>query len=303
MRAATGKYLSIVAFVGPALALFLFFVVGPLVSALGFSLFEWSGTSRGMFSGVENFVALFTELPFREELPRALSHNLLIFVGIFIVQNTVGLALAMNIQRRRRSRRALQTIVAIPYLVSALVVGYLWSLLLSPAFGPVNAFLKSVGLDWLALPWLGDPNLAMITLTAVAAWAWLGFPVLLYSAALAGLPQDVEQAAMVDGASAWQRFWFVTLPLLTPAIGTVTILSFIHSMEIFGLAYALGGSTGSPAGGTDVVGLLFYRTSFRSGSPNAIGMSSALATVMFVLILVTSLVATRLLRQYEKRLA
>jgi raffinose/stachyose/melibiose transport system permease protein len=162
--------------------------------------------------------------------------------------------------------------------------------------------LKAVGLGHLALPWLGDPTLALPTLILVTVWQWIGFPVLLYGAALGGLPPDVLEAASIDGASGWKRFRHISLPLLTPAIGTVSILTFIAAMEAFTLPYALGGATGSPAGGTDVLALLFYRSSFQSGASNALGISSAIATLLFLFILGGAVVATRALRRFEEGL-
>jgi len=136
----------------------------------------------------------------------------------------------------------------------------------------------------------------------VNAWQWVGFPMLLFSAALASIPDEYADAARVDGASSWQAFRHVTLPLLAPAIGTVSVLTFVGNFNVFGLVYAMGGSTGNPAGATDVLGLLFYRTAFQSGGVNGIGQSSALAVLMFVFIFGTSVAATRYLRRYARSL-
>ncbi len=294
---------AIALFTLPALALFGIFLLYPLLAALSYSFFEWAGTTRGDFVGFDNFVTLVTDLPYREAIPNAFAHNLALFLGMMVVQNTVGLYLAYHLHQRPRVRRLFQTLYAMPYLVSPLVIGYLWSLLLSPSFGPINAFLKAVGLDALALPWLGDPKLALGVVILIAAWQWIGFPVLLYGAGLGGIPEELTQAASIDGASPWQAFRHVTLPLLTPVIGTVSVLTFIFAMEIFPLVYALGGSTGSPAGATDVMALLFYRVSFQSGTPNSLGMSSAVATVLFLVIFGTAVLATRILRRREGRLS
>ncbi|MGB4135575.1 MAG: sugar ABC transporter permease [Microbacterium sp.] len=290
-------------FVLPALLLFGIFLLYPLLAALSYSLFEWKGTSRGDFIGFANFVTLATDLPYREAIPRAFLHNALFFAGMILLQNTVGLFFAYQLHKRPRIRRFFQTLYAMPYLVSPLVIGYLWTLLLSPSFGPINALLKRIGLESLALPWLGDPNLALGIVILIAVWQWIGFPVLLYGAALGGLPEETTQAASIDGASNWQAFRYVTLPLLLPAVGTVSVLTFIFSMEVFPLVYAIGGSTGSPAGATDVMALLFYRVSFQSGTPNALGVSSAVAAVLFLVIFGTAMIATRALRSAERRLS
>ena len=143
---------------------------------------------------------------------------------------------------------------------------------------------SAIGLGELAQPWLGDPSTALWVVVLVTAWQWVGFPVLLYGAALGGIPEELTEAASLDGATAWQRFRSITLPLLISAIGTVSVLTFIGAMEAFALPYAWAGPPGTPAGATDVLSLMFYRTAFESGASNAIGVSSALATLLFLFI-------------------
>ncbi|MDJ0334922.1 sugar ABC transporter permease [Salinibacterium sp. G-O1] len=293
----------VVLFILPAFALFAVFLLFPLLQAVSYSFFDWKGTRQQGFIGIDNYIRLFTDLPFSEQIPRALGHNLLFFAGTVVLQNSIGLFLAVQLQRFKRMRRLFQTLYTTPYLVSPLVVGYLWSLLLSPQFGLVNEALRVVGLDALALPWLGDPTLALPVLILISVWQWMGFPVLLYGAALGGLPVELNDAAAIDGANGWKRFRYVTGPMLTPVIGTVSILTFISSMEVFTLAYAVGGSTGSPAGATDVLSLLFYRVSFQSGLIDALGLSSALATLMLIFIFGGAVLATRLLARQERKLS
>ncbi|WP_324650263.1 sugar ABC transporter permease [Georgenia sp. H159] len=289
-------------FIAPAAVLFAVFVLYPMATAVTYSMYSWRGTSQEEFVGLANFVQLFTAEPYRTSLPRAFGHNLLMFGGAMVVQNSVGLLFAVILHRRARFRRFFQVLYTMPYLVSPLVVGYLWSLLLSPLFGPVNAVLKAVGLDSLALPWLGTPGTALWVVVLVTAWQWVGFPLLLYGAALGGLPPELDEAAELDGASGPQRFFAITLPLMAPIIGTVSVLTFIFSMEAFPIPYALGGSTGSPAGATDVMSLVFYRTAFESGSSNAIGTSSAIAILLFLFIFGLSTVFTRWFRRTERNI-
>ncbi|MBA2529900.1 MAG: sugar ABC transporter permease [Euzebyales bacterium] len=289
------------AFLLPAFLLYSLFIVYPLISALQYSVFTWRGTAQGAFVGVANFAELVTRQPLAGDLLGAFGHNAMFFAGTMVIQNVAGLAFAVLLHRSRKGKRFLQSAFTMPFLLSPLVVGYLWSLILNPLFGPLNAVLRGAGLESLALPWLGNPTTALPVVVLVNAWQWVGFPMLLFGAALAGIPEEYEQAARVDGAGSWQAFRRVTLPLLTPVIGTVSVLTFIGNFNIFGLVYAMGGSQGGPAGSTDVLGLLFYRTAFRGGS-NAIGVSSALAVVMFAFIFGLSLAATALLRRREARL-
>nr|WP_208402640.1 sugar ABC transporter permease [Lysinibacter cavernae] len=289
-------------FILPAAVIFSIFVLYPMGTALTYAMFEWQGTNRGGFVGIENFLKLFTEEPYRTQIPRAFLHNFLLFGAAMIVQNSVGLFLAELLHRRKKFKRLFQTLFTMPYLVSPLVVGYLWSLMLSPLFGPVNAILKLIGLESLAQPWLGQPSTAIWVVVLVTAWQWIGFPLLLYGAALGGIPQELEEAASLDGANPWQRFTRITFPMILPIIGTVSVLTFIGAMEAFPIPYALGGSAGSPAGATDVMSLVFYRTSFESGATNAIGVSSAIAILLFLVIFGFSILFTRWFRRTERKL-
>ncbi len=289
-------------FVLPALILFSVFIAYPLLTALSYSLFNWSGIVRGEFTGLANYLTLITDKPYNTEIPNAFGHNLLLFGGEMLFQNSIGLLLAVLLHRISRFKQFFQTLYSMPYLVSPLVIGYLWSLMLSPLFGPINATLKAIGLGDFAQPWLGNPDTAVWMVVFVTAWQWIGFPVLLYGAALGGIPTEITEAAEIDGAGSWKRFWHVTFPLLIPAIGTVSVLTFIGSMESFPIPYALGGSQGNPAGATDVMSLLFYRTAFESGSSNSIGISSAVATCLFLFIFGVSMLIATAMRRTERKI-
>ncbi len=274
---------TLAVFLAPAFILYTIFLVFPLAQALFFSLFEWKGSARGSFVGLQNFATLFGRFPLNEQLPRALMHNSIFFVVTMIIQVSLGLLFAVLLQREFRGRQFFRTVYVLPFMISPLVVGYVWSLILNPTFGPVNATLRSLGLDGLARPWLGDPSTAFPTIMLVNVWFWLGFPMLLFAAGLAAIPEDFAEAAQVDGANRWQVFRHVTFPLLIPVFGTVTVLTFIRSFNVFGLVWSLGGVDGGPVGTTDVLGLLFYRTAFRGGV-DAFGVASALAVIMFAVI-------------------
>jgi raffinose/stachyose/melibiose transport system permease protein len=300
------KWRKAACFLLPAFALYRLFVVYPLLSALADSFWRWEGTARGDFAGISNFTGLFTTFPLSQQLWPAFWHTAVFFVGTMVVQNTFGLLVAVLLSELRLGKRILQTLYTLPYLIGGLVVGYLWSLLLSPTFGPVNAVLQAIGLESLAKPWLGDPATALPVVILVNAWQYIGFPILLFGAALGGLPPEYAEAARVDGASVWQRFSRVTLPLLLPAIGVVSILTFIGSFNTFELVYSLEGAQGNqptgPGGATDVLGLIFYRVAFQEGGVNAIGQSSALAVLLFLFIFGIAVLANRVIRRREPTL-
>ncbi len=292
---------TIVLFLLPAFVLYTVFMVYPLVQALIFSTYEFNGLTRGDFIGLQNFEQLFSRYPINEQLPRAFTHNVYFFIGTMLIQNTLGLLFAVLLHQPRFGKRFFRTIFTIPYLISPIVVGYLWSLMLNPLFGPVNNILRDIGLDAFARPWLGDPATALPTVILVNAWMWIGYPMLLFGAGLAGISDDLREAARIDGAGNLRIFWFVELPLLTPVIGIVTVLTFIGNFNAFGIVWALAGSDGSPGGATDVLGLVFYRTAFR-GESDSFGLASALAVLMFLLIFTVSVGVQTWFRNLERKI-
>lgn len=293
--------LTIALFLLPALLLYSIFMIYPLLQALIFSMFEFNGLVRGDFVGLQNFEQLFTRYPINEQLPRAFLHNIAFFSGTMLIQNTLGLMFAVFLHRPRFGKRFFRTIFTLPYLISPIVVGYLWSLMLNSLFGPINTTLRNMGLGALARPWLGDPATALPAVILVNAWMWVGFPMLLFGAGLAGIEDDLREAARIDGASNWQIFWWVERPLLTPVIGIVTVLTFIGNFNVFGIVWALTGVDGSPGGATDVLGLVFFRTAFRGGA-DAFGLASALAVLMFGFIFTISVGVQSWFRRLESRL-
>jgi raffinose/stachyose/melibiose transport system permease protein len=296
----SGKGAVAVAFVLPAFLLYTVFIVYPMISALRFSFYEWNGLERVAFAGIENFRTLFTRYPYNEDVWNALSHNVYMFAVTMVAQNGLGLFLAVVLDRGIRGREFFRNVFFLPHLVAVVVVGFLWSLILNPQFGALNGFLEAVGLGSLAHPWLGDPKTALTTIALVNAWSWLGFPLIIFLASLAGIPEEYYEAARLDGAGPWTLFRHITLPLIAPSITIVTVLTFIGNFNAFDLIYAMGGSGGGPGGSADVLGLLFYRIAFDSQDPNAVGVSNALAVLMFLVVFVVSVLYLSLRRRREE---
>lgn len=296
----------------PAFVLYSIFIVYPLATAVGYSLFAWDGLQRGAFVGLENFVTLLTEDPWQRNLWRAFRHNIAFFAGTMLVQNTVALFFAVVLYSLKRGRRFWQNLFFMPHLLSTVLVGILWNLILNPLFGPLNQALRGleagisnllalVGIDAsvkLAYPWLGLPETALGTIVVVNAWAWLSFPMMIFLANLGSIPKGYLEAATLDGANNWQVFRHIQLPLLRPAITIVSVLTFIGNFNAFELIFVMAGSDGSPGGSTDVLGTFFYRTAFGTGSER-IAIGSALAVLMFGFIALTSFIALRIFRREQ----
>ncbi|MGH9162406.1 MAG: carbohydrate ABC transporter permease, partial [Vicinamibacteraceae bacterium] len=142
-----------VSFCLPAVVLYGVIVIYPMLTAFSYSFFTWEGLSRADFAGLDNYTTLFTTYPFNEQLPRAFLHNVEFFIGTFIIQNSIGLGLALLLHTSPHGKRFFQILLSSPYLISPLIVGYLWTLLLSPIYGPINTVFEAVGLDSLSRGW------------------------------------------------------------------------------------------------------------------------------------------------------
>ncbi|TFV84165.1 sugar ABC transporter permease [Microbacterium sp. dk485] len=288
----------LLAFLGPALVLYAVIFLFPVGAAMTNGFFTWTGTARQEFAGFGNFLTLMGLEPYASQFFRAVGNNAVFFVGTMIVQNGVGLVLAFLLNGRLRGKHFFQTIISVPYLMSALVIGYAWSMLLSPRFGAVNSLLGVFGIE--PVTWLGTPALVMPVLILINAWQWIGVTMLIFGAGLAAIPSEQIEAARVDGASSLRIAWSVQLPQLIPSVSIVTILTLIGCFNLFDLVFAIGGSTGGVGGAADVMGTLFYRLSF-SNSPNAFGLSGAFSLIQLLLILVVTIGAQRMFRRLERR--
>ncbi|MDX2102583.1 MAG: sugar ABC transporter permease [Alphaproteobacteria bacterium] len=299
--AAWGRRLWLTCLVAPALLVLIGFVVVPIASAFLYSLYSWNGLARGEFSGLENFrVMLFVE-PFAGWTWRALSHNLIVFASLMVVQNGTAFLVAFLLLKTLPGHRFHQVAIFLPVILSSVIVGAMWKLFLNPIFGLVNQGLAMVGLGTWAQPWLGQPSTALGSLVLVNTWHWLGFPALVFLAGMQRISREVMEAARLDGATDWQMMRHIVWPLVAPATTVVVILTFIGSMNWFEMPYVMTGLDGSPAGATDVLGLYFYRTAFGSATSGLqdFGRSSALAVMMFLVIAVIATVWTRVLRRRE----
>jgi raffinose/stachyose/melibiose transport system permease protein len=299
------RRLWLVIFLAPAVLLFATFVTYPIVSALAYSLYAWEGIGRGGFAGLDNFVRLFRTFPYPRLLANAFWHNVVVFGLTMLIQNLAGLGLALLLSRGPQGARAYRVIFFLPVTLSLVIVGFMWALFLNPVFGVVNKALAAAGLGALARPWLGDPQTALVTLTLINAWRWLGFPTLVFLAGINAVPDDYIEAARIDGASEGQVIRQIILPLLAPSVTVIVTLTFIGSFNWFELPYVVQGVSGPPNRATDVLGLLFYRTAFGEVDTGLqdIGIGSAIAVLMFLVMVTVSTFGALYLRRREVELA
>jgi multiple sugar transport system permease protein len=208
-----------------------------------------------------------------------------------VLQILIGLSLALLVLQIPRGQAIMRIAAILPIVLAPVVVGLFWrTLVLAPDFGLVDLVTRALGLG--NYNWRGDPQLALISVIAIHTWQWTPFAFLVLLATLATLPPDVFEAARLDRANAWQRFWHITLPLIRPAIVMVIILRTMTALSAFAAIFAATG--GGPGTSTEILNLYAYRTSFTELN---IGYGSALA---IVLLAITMLVSWTLFRHRRK---
>jgi raffinose/stachyose/melibiose transport system permease protein len=273
-------------FVLPAFVIYSLFTLLPMIASLGLSLFNWTGYGDKTFIGLGNFVKLFTVEPFNTLFFNALSNTFIFFGLTVVLQNIIALLIAIFLNKELKFSKFFRTVYFIPATVSIVIVGFLWTLIYNPIWGTLNALLKNVGLAEWAKPWLGDPDIALIAISFANAWQYMGIPLMLFLAGLQSISQEIYEASDIDGVNAWNKFFYITLPLLSPVIFIVTTLTFVGVFSAFEIIFAMQGTLAGPNYSTDILGTFFYRTSFgqRAGAPPDLGLGAAVAACMFIII-------------------
>jgi len=280
------------ALIVPALLLFGGFVVYPLVSAIRYSFYNWSGTGPlTNFIGLGNYHYTLFGSPFAQQFWRAVWHNVYFFGISMVLTLVVGLGLAylLMLSTERASRRY-TVIYMLPFTLPPAVVAYIWALYLEPNTGVFYNLVDFLHLNALAAPFLGSSTLALPTIAVITAWVGMGFPVLVFLAALTEVPSDTLEAAALDGAGRFRILWSVLIPAIRPTILMITSMNFIGAFSTFDLIYILEGTQAGPDYATDVLGTLFYRTGFGGfgSTAQSMGLATALAVVGFIIVMVCS---------------
>jgi raffinose/stachyose/melibiose transport system permease protein len=277
------------AFCGPAVLILAAFIVYPAFYSFFLSFHEWNGFTPqwGPFVGLDNYALLA-----RDGIFWKAAVNSVLFVAVrtpLEVGIAFGLALLLN--RKLPGRSLMRTLFFVPVVMSLIVVTILFQRILEPNAGVLNVFLRDIGLGALARPWLGDPATALPAVIFVSIWKNVGFSLVILLAGLQGLPQEVIEAARVDGADRWRLTRNVVVPLMKPIIAITTILSIIGGLKVFDLIFIM--TRGGPSYSTEVFATMLYRHAFDL---NEMGVASALAVVMVLVIMGSSRIQTILLR-------
>jgi raffinose/stachyose/melibiose transport system permease protein len=277
----------IAVFLAPAVAVYTIVMILPLFATMQQSLFTSAKDGAQSFVGLANFQTLFGDERWSSSFWNALGNNFWFFVIHMLVQNPIGILLAALLSNPKlRFSSVYRTSIFVPTLLSFVIVGFIWKLILSPLWGVAPNMLDAIGLKSLFAPWLGKEAYALTTVALVSVWQFVGIPMMLIYAALLSIPDEVLEAAECDGITGTSQFWKIKLPLILPTIGIISILTFVGNFNAFDLVYTMQGALAGPNYATDILGTFLYRTFFgfqlQAGDPN---MGSAIATVMFLIIL------------------
>lgn len=266
-------------FIVPAAAFYLFIVLWPSIQGAGLAFTNWDGLSPTRdFIGFDNFVQL-TRDP---KAGAAIGRTLLIAITITVVQNAVGLLIALGVNSRIKSRNVLRVLLFAPAIITPVATAYLWQNLFSPR-GAINAMLEGVGLGALKQNWLGDGDVAIWAICLVVVWQFAGYSMVIFLANMQGISAEVIEASYVDGAGPIRRFWSIIRPELAPSITINLMLSIIGGLKLFDQVWVMTG--GGPGGSTETMSTLLYKNAFQFGD---FSYGIAIALVLTVLVAILS---------------
>jgi multiple sugar transport system permease protein len=262
----------------------------PILGAFWISLHNWSMIGSSTWAGLSNYRLVWHDAAFRAAL-KITAIYACSFVPLFYACS-LGLALLVN--QKLRLTGLFRTAYFLPFMFSLVISSVAWQLLLDERLGPVNIVLGWVGIP--AQAWLGDERLALASVVVVTLWQGIGFGMIIFLAGLQDIPRSYYEAAVVDGAGAWRRFWSITMPMLKPTTAFVVVISSINAIQVFDPIYIL--TQGGPANSTTTAVYYIYQEGFKYLQ---FGYASALSVVLFGVILVFTLVQLRVFRQDDLR--
>lgn len=279
-------------FVAPALLIYLAYVVYPIFTTLYYSMYNWTGIQADKtFIALDNYVRLLDDTMFWQTI----SNNMLLVVASVATQIPLGLILALILFAPIKGIRIYRTVYFLPLLMSTVALGILWTFIYDPIFGIVNQFLDSVGLSAWQRGWLGDSQTALAAVIVTICWQFTPFYMILFRAAMVGIPEEYYEAAEIDGCNGWTKFWRITLPLIKPTIITSCVLSVIGSLKYFDLIFVM--TEGGPNGSTELMATYMYKQAFAKFN---MGYASSISFSMFIIAFVVAVLILMLDRTRNK---
>jgi len=287
MKRFINKYgINNIIYILPFTILFLIFIAYPIINNFYTSFFKWDGLSPDkIFIGFQNYFKMFNNRIFFI----ALKNNMIFLVLTVIFQNGFGFLMALLLNRKIAGRNIYRSIIFFPCIMAPVIVGYIFVVLLNFSYGVINNFFRGIGLNALVVDWIGKPSLAIFTIIFTNIWQWTGFAVVLYLAGLQNIPEELYEAAKIDGASYFQRTIKITFPMLTSTHFSLLILTSIGAIKSFDLVYAI--TMGGPAHASEVLSTHIYLENFVL---NHTGYATTVSITMFLLALIISIFQLRL---------
>lgn len=278
-------------FAAPALVVYAVVVLYPTGAGVVYAFTDWTGIGDWSFVGLDNFTKLWSD----DAARGSVVNTLLLTVAIVVVQNGIGLLLALGVHARIKSRALLRVVFFAPAVVSPVMVAFLWKYVYNPKPDEgLNGLLGSIGLGSWRQDWLGNPDLALWSVAFMVVWQFAGYSMVIFLAGLESVPENLQEAAMIDGAGRWQRFRHVTWPLLAPAVTVNVMLSTIGGLKLFDQVYAA--TNGGPGYASETLSTVLYKQAFVYGN---YGYSTAIALVLALFVAAISLVQVQMLRGRE----
>jgi raffinose/stachyose/melibiose transport system permease protein len=281
--------MTIFLFLLPGLVLFGLLVVVPVLGAAYVSVFDWNGfggppptSPSSRFIGLDNFARAFEDPVLLGDLWR----GLVLVVLSLVVQLPAALALALLLHQKFPGRAVFRLLFFAPYVISEVITAALFSLVLSPRFGFANEVFEAVGLGGLipSQGWLGNRSIVLFVVFAVVSWKYFGFHMIIYLAGRQNIPRELTEAAITDGATGWQVFQHVTLPLMAPTIRVTVFLSIIGVIQLFDMVWVLTG--GGPVNASETMAVTMYTQAFQRSE---FGYGSAISVLMFLIAMLFAL--------------
>jgi len=269
-------------FILPNFLGFMIFTLGPIIFAVYLAFTTWNGSGPITFVGFKNFKNLFTDKLFLT----ALKNTLVYCAAVVPLTVVASLFLATMLNQKIFARNFFRTVNFFPYVASLVAVAVVWNMIFNPAKGPVNQLLMLFGVPETALPrWAADKNWAMFTVVLFSVWKNTGYYMIIYLAGLQGISAQLYEAATLDGSNKWQQFKYVTLPQLRPTTFFVIVMLTIQSFKVYDQIYMI--TQGGPGSSTLVLVYHIYNTAFIDWE---LGYASAVAMILFLLVLVVTLI-------------
>lgn len=274
-------HLVAVLFVLPAFLLYTILLINPILQAVYQSFFSWDGIAQSslVFAGLDNY----RELMASSEFWRALANvGKFVIVG-FLLQMPVSFILSLVITSKIKAVRFFKTAYFLPVIFPMTAIAIMWNFILWPTGGLLDAIMQVFGLGGLIQDWLGDPNVVSFTVPLVNMWVYAGLNMIIFAAGIVGIPNDIYEAAEIDGASGFSRIWRITVPLMKESFKIYAIMCITGCLRVFDIVFVMTG--GGPNGASDVPASLLYYSAFRW---QKFGIANSIGTVILVLGLVTS---------------